>query len=146
MKKKVTSTKKTTSRVKRSSTSQPVIFRRVLIISACVLLVVIGISTTKNNSVTRAVAGTSIARGLFMQATIQMPNIPGAAAYNLYYKETEEKDFTNAVRNISPNVPNYTVSYLKKGTSYQYRLSAIDKDGQEFLFSETRPVTDLQPM
>jgi len=151
MKKKTTRTnaKKTTRRtVKRTApTTQPVLFQRIVIISAaCIALFAALLVTTHKQTVIQSVAGTSIARGLFMQTTVTMPTTPGAVSYNIYYKQTNETKFTNAVRKVSPSIRTYTISYLKKGTAYQYRVSALGTDGKEYGWSEIKTLTNLQPM
>ncbi len=85
-------------------------------------------------------------QGLFDQATVSLPPVPNAASYNIYYRQVGEQSFSNAVRNIQPSVTTYTISYLKKGVNYEYQYSAVDKNGKEFLFSDLKPLTDLQPM
>ncbi|HSX10080.1 MAG TPA: hypothetical protein VLF93_08055, partial [Candidatus Saccharimonadales bacterium] len=144
MKKKIApkkaTTKKTVKRTSPRSTrsandGQTLLFRRIVIISACLILVV-GVVATFNRGATRqAVAGMSIMAGLYDQATIQLPTVPNAASYNIYYGPSGEATFSNAVRNIPPNVSNYTISDLKKGVTYNYMYAAVDKNGREFLFS-----------
>lgn len=144
MKKKV-APKQAAKRTSQGS-HQPIFFRRIVIISACLILVVAGVITINRHSVSRAVAGVSISRGLFMQSTIQLPTNPDAASYNIYYKRDREKDFTNAARNILPTVSTYTISYLKKGAVYQYRIATVNSKGKEVSFSEVKQITNLQPM
>lgn len=145
MKKTAPKTKKTTKRIsKPAPTSHTIVFRRIIVIAACVV-VAFGLFLNRQD-VSRAVAGTSIARGLYMQATVPMPQLTNAVSYNIYYKQTNEHTFTNSVRSISPKVSTYTISYLKKGTDYEYRVAAVDNTGKEFLFTDPRPLTDLQPM
>ena len=65
------SVKRTTPR--SSARSQTLLFRRIVIISACLVLV-IGIAATVNKgAASQAVAGASIARGLFVQASVSIP-------------------------------------------------------------------------
>jgi hypothetical protein len=150
MKKKITrTTAKTTRKATRKATSggQSVLFQRIVIISACLTLFLVGVVFVNKRAVTQSVAGTSIMNGLFMQATIALPHdIPQAAEYNIYYRQVGEKTFSNAVRNVPVNIGSYTISKLKKGASYEYRFAALDQRGEEFAFSETLPLTDLQPM
>jgi len=84
--------------------------------------------------------------GLFNQATVSLPPVPNAASYNIYYRQTGEQTFTNAVRNIPLSVHNYTISDLKKGVNYEYQISAVNSDGKEIYFSDIKPITDLQSM
>jgi hypothetical protein len=145
MKKTAAKPKKTTRRVNQSSpTTHTVVFQRVIVIASSIVIAVC--LFINRQEVSRAVAGTSVTQGLYMQSTVEMPTLPSAASYNIYYKQTGEATFTNSVRDISPKVPNYRISYLKKGVSYEYRFAAVDNTGKEFLFSETKPLTDLQSM
>ena len=84
--------------------------------------------------------------GLFDQATVSLPPVPNAAAYNIYYGQEGTDTFTNAVRDIPPNISQYTLSYLKKGVKYDYRVAALDQNDKEFYFSPTEPLTNLQGM
>ncbi len=148
---KKTVTKKTVKRTTprsshASSSNQTLIFRRIVIISACLVLFV-GVTATFNRSSVRgAVDGMSVMAGLYDQSTVTLPIVPGAVSYNIYYGQTGEQTFSNAVRNIPSTIHSYTISDLKKGVNYDYRYAAIDKNGREFLFSEVKPITDLQPM
>ncbi len=71
----------------------------------------------------------------FAKGTITWQNVPGAVFYNVYYKETKEKNFTNAVRKLPNTSKSYTITFLKKGVSYQYKVTALDTSGKEFYFS-----------
>ena len=147
-----TAPKKTVKRTAPRSkiTGEPIFFQRIIIISACLLLVVGVIATINRNAVTQAVAGVSITKGFFAQATIALPKISGAVSYNIYYKEvnSSEKDmhFPHAVRKIPANVSSYTISYLKKNKQYEYRISAIDASGKEFWWSSVKTMTNITSM
>jgi hypothetical protein len=147
-KKKTVHAAKTTRRsVKHTATpKQTVLFRRIVIISACLVLVTVTAVLLNKQQVEQSVAGASIMNGLYMQATVTMPQISDASAYNIYYKEDKDKDFVNSVRNVPTTVPTYTISHLKKGVNYQYRFAALDSSGKEFIFSEILPLTNLQSM
>ncbi len=153
MKRKVARSRKVTRRVKRSSASRrsstqiPFIrYQRIIVLSACVLLVVLAFATLNRGSITRSVAGVSIARRLFSQATVLVPQVNSAASYNIYYKQKSEASFTNAVRNVPTSTTTYTISYLKKGASYQYAISAVDANGKEFWWSSLKPLPNIKPM
>lgn len=147
MKKKTVHTKSSGKSTRRSSSpKQTVFFRRILIITTCLVLAVIGINLIDKSSLGRAVAGTSIMRGMFVQGTVSMPTLKEANTYNIYYKEAGAKEFINAARGISPNTTTYTISYLKKNVNYQYRFAAVDGSGREILFSEILPLTNIEPM
>jgi len=125
----------------------PVTFRRVIYFTACLLLVVAGtLLVQSNGNVTQAVAGVSIARGVFSQVTINLPHVEGAVSYNIYYKEVTDGKFINAVRNVSASTTTYTISYLKHGKQYHYKISALDKSGKEFWWSKVTLFTNLQSM
>jgi hypothetical protein len=139
--------KRTIPRTSHSSSSnQTLLFRRIVIISACLVLFVGVTATFNRGSVRQAVDGMSVMAGLYNQTTITLPSVPNAVSYNIYYGQAGEQGFTNAVRNIPSTIHSYTISDLKKGVSYTYRYAAVDKSGKEFLFSEVKPITDLQPM
>ncbi len=149
---KKTAPKKTVARktVKRTiprskEHSHTLFFRRIVIISACLILVA-GIGATFNRgAASQAVAGASITRGLFVQTTVTIPTVTNATSYNIYYKQFGEQKFTNAVRNIPPSVHGYTISYLKKGVAYQYRIAAI-LNGKEVSFTPVKTLTNLHSM
>ena len=145
-----TSTRKTVKRTiprsHASSSNQTLVFRRIVIISACLVMVVGIFATFNRGAASQAVAGASITQGLFNQATISLPSIPNATGYNIYYKQSGASQFSsNAVRNIPPSVHSYLVSYLKKGVTYQYTEAAI-VDGKEVDFTPVTTITDLQSM
>ncbi len=139
------SVKRTIPRSHTSRSNQTILIRRIVIFSAC-LVMVIGIAATFNRgSASQAVAGAAITRGLFNQTTIWIPSVPNATGYNIYYKQQGEQKFTNAVRNIPVNVHQYTVSYLKRGVTYQYTEAAI-VGGKEVNFTPITTITNLQSM
>jgi hypothetical protein len=155
MKKKIISSKKSADSLKRStpkksrsSQDSSVFVQRIVIITSClVIAVVAGLFTnTHKPAISQSVAGLSIAKGLFSQATIDMPEVDGAVSFNIYYKKASENVYNNAVRNISPDVKAYTISYLKSGTDYDHRIVAVDAKGKEFWFSPSRPILEIQPM
>jgi hypothetical protein len=130
----------------KKSTEQSLFFRRIVIISACLVLFV-GIAAILNKgAASQAVAGMSIMQGLFDQATVPIPSVPNAVSYNIYYGQSGVPGFSNAVRHIPSNVTSYTISYLKKDVDYDYRIAAVDKNGKEFLFTAVDPLINLQPM
>lgn len=137
--------KKTTPRSRSRSQNQSIVFRRIVIISACIVMVFGLVATFNHGGASRAVAGARITRGLFNQATIALPSIPTATGYNIYYKQQDEPQFTNAVRNIPVSVHQYTISYLKKGVTYEYTEAAI-VDGKEINFTPVTTLTNLTSM
>lgn len=142
-----TATKKTVKRTApRSSKSETILFRRIVIISACLVLVIVGFVNANRHSITQAVAGVSIMQGLFNQATVTLPSVPDAASYNIYYRQQGEASFTNAVRNIPVSVDSYTISDLKKGATYEYQVSAENSGGKEIYFSDIKTLTNVSPM
>lgn len=155
MKKKIKSVKKTAAKktVKRATRTAsknqvmlfPFSFRRVILVTTCIAIFafVFILSTGKGR---QDVAGISITRGLFNQATIAIPHVDNAQYYNLYYKKDSEPTYKNAVRAIQPTVTAYTVSFLTKGANYTYKISAVDASGAEFSWTEEKPITNLQSM
>jgi hypothetical protein len=152
MKKKTTTktaaTKTTRKATKKTSSgSQTILIHRIFIVSAVLTLFVVGAFWFNKPAVTQSVLGTSIMKGTYQKATIKVPaDIPAASSYVLYYKLASEEEFTNSVKDISPTAGFHTVEYLKKGEEYVYRFAAVDEVNREILFSETRPITNLEPM
>ena len=145
---KKTISRKSNRRVpKRSSSNQHIIlFRRVFLITSALVLFLFVSADVSKRGVTQAVAGISVARGLFNQATVSLPNVEGVVTYNIYYKRTSDSEFGYAVRNISGDLSSYTISYLKKGEEYEYKVSAADKTGKEFFFTESQALSNLESM
>jgi hypothetical protein len=127
-------------------TGVPVFFRRFIIITPIVLFVIGLVSVLVQKPMTQEVAGISVFRGMFGQASVDLPNIPQAVSYNVYYKPENMNAFTNAARDIPTTATTYLISYLKKDTAYQYRISAVDNTGAEFWFSPVLPLTNIQSM
>jgi hypothetical protein len=149
--KKKTTVKSTASKATRKTTrktgGQTVLIHRIFIVSACLALFVVAAVFVNKPAVTQSVLGTSIMKGSYAQATVEVPaDVPNAASYILYYKLASEEEFTNSVRNISPQAGTYTISHLKKGENYVYRFAAVDDTNAEVLFSETLPLKNIEPM
>lgn len=83
-------------------------------------------------------AEASVLGTFFSQTTIVLPNVPGAVSFNIYYKETSAKTFNHASRGISPSDKTHKIRFLKKNVKYQYKISALDANGQEFWWSTIR--------
>ena len=155
--------KKRTSRVKRSAArkttrsssrrvSQPTIvlpfsFRRIILVTTCIVIVLVAVFSHRG-IVTQSVAGLSIARGMFDQQTIDLPQVHAAdvVAYNVYYKEKTEMSYTHAVRKIPTTAKQYTISYLKKNKEYQYIISGLNASGKETWWSDTKTFFSYQAM
>lgn len=121
----------------------------VIYVGSCValfVLVSLVVALSHRRALTQTVAGISIAKGFFAQATIPLPSIPGASAYNIYYWDQVHPGAVNAVRNISSNISSYTISYLKKNTQYEYKISAIDWTDNEFWWSPVSDVANIVSM
>lgn len=151
MKKKAVKSKKisrTIPKTRKYSTSTPsvITLRRIIFITACVTVFAFAFVITNKHAVTQSVAGMSIARGLFDQATVQLPNVPGASTYNIYYKAASDSTFDHAVSNIPAIEKSYTISYLKKNTIYEYKIYAADKTGSEFWWSPVSTLTNIESM
>lgn len=150
MKKKTAKVKKPLRRVKktlkRSRPQSSGSFYRIVILTACLLLFIVGAVIANRRSIMRSVAGASIVRGLYVQTVVTLPKVPEAVTFNIYYKQASDSTYSNAVRDIPANVTNYTISYLKKGVNYQYKISAADSTGREFWWSDNNTFSVLQPM
>jgi len=124
----------------------PFSFRRIILVTTGLVLFVFGFALLNKPAVNKAVAGTTIMRGMYAQTTISVPHVEGAVAYNVYYKQSSDKNYTNAVRKIPTNIATYTISYLKKNAVYEYKISALNPAGREFWWSQTQTFTALQAM
>lgn len=132
--------KRTTRRAVEPAFLLPFTFRRIVLITTAVALFLVVGTLFKQEGGRQAVAGISITRGLFDQANVTIPDVTGASSYNIYFKKTSEADFNNAVRGIGTDLHQYTISYLTKGASYEYKIAARDANGEEFWFSEIKPL------
>ena len=148
---KKTATRRTSS--KSSRVAQPTVvlpfsFRRIILVTTCLVLFVFLAAMSHRGIITQSVAGMSIARGMFDQQTIDMPQIhPGdVVAYNIYYKETTEKTYTHAVRKLPTSLTKYTISYLKKNKEYQYVIAGLNGAGKEIWWSEIKTFFSYQAM
>lgn len=118
----------------------------IIITSSLVIGIFIVFLFANKRTIAQSVAGTSVMRGLYNQAIIPLPQVDGAVSYDIYYKSSSDTAFINAVRDIPANQKSYIISYLKRGTDYQYEISAVNGIGSEFWFSEIQPMTNLKPM
>lgn len=145
-KKAAASVKKTVPKKSRTSQSAVISYQRIVIFSAIALAVVATVLITHKSTVSQSVAGLSVTRGLYAQATVELPVVDGAVSYNIYYKKASDNTYDHAVRDIPVGVTSYTISYLVKGTDYDHRIVAVDANGSEFWFSPTRPLLGIEGM
>lgn len=68
----------------------------------------------------------------------------GASSYNIYFKEAKAKSYNHAVVQLPSSSTSYTVSYLKRGVTYKYKVSAVDWSGKEFWWSNEKWMTNYQ--
>ncbi len=154
MKKKIPAPKKatvrkSTSHSRRSSASSPIEFsfiRRIIVVGGLSVILLAVIFVPGKQSVRQEVAGISIARPLFSQGTVSWSSVTGAIAYNIYYKQTSDMTFKYAVRRIPSSSTSYTITHLKKGETYQYKISAIAPSGREFWWSEVKTLDNITSM
>lgn len=153
MKKKIVSAKRKAPTIKRTApkktrgSQQGVItVQRIVIFSACVVLALVGVISLNKPAINQSVAGASVARGLFVQSTVDLPEVEGAVSYNIYYKKTGAESYDSAVRNVPVSASSYIISHLKKGVSYDYQIAAVDAQGEEFWFSLSKQLTDFESM
>jgi hypothetical protein len=145
-----TTPKRTTRRTVHKSAEHvlflPFSFRRIILVSTCLVLFLLAFVVFKKEPLSQSVAGMSITRGLFGQATVTIKPVDNAVAYNIYYKQITDSKYIHAVRHIPTNVTTYTISYLKKDKQYQYKISALDASGKEFWWSDLQTFTATQSM
>ena len=143
---KTAKSKRRVSKPRRSrSKNSSFTFQRLVIFTTCLLLV-LGVFSLKKNSITQSVAGISVMKGLFSQVEVAWDPIDGATSYNLYYKQKDDQEFTNSVRNIPADITQYLISYLVKGKEYEYKLAAVGSNGQEFFWTVAYELSEPESM
>lgn len=124
----------------------PFSFRRIILVTTAIALFIGVVVIFNKPAVTQSVAGISIARGLFAQARVDLPKVEGAVSYNIYYKKQSAGEYSNVARDIPASNVSYTISYLKKGEDYHYKVAAVNASGAEFYFSDEQTLTNIEPM
>lgn len=146
MKKRVLKPKRRVAKPSRArSKNSSFTFQRIVVFTAC-LIIVFAVILANKNKITQSVAGISITRGLFSQVQVGWNPVDGATSYNLYYKQKDDREFTNSVRNIPADITEYTVSYLTKGKEYDYKLAAVGANGEEFFWTVAEEFSDPESM
>lgn len=155
MKKRTRSTRRSTASKSTRRTSRqaaehvlllPFSFRRIVLVTTAIALFLGVVVLLNKDQVTKSVAGISVARGLFAQARVDLPKIEDAVSYNVYYKETSAGEYTNVAREIPATSATYTISYLKKGEEYRYKVAAVNGSGAEFFWTDDTDLTNIEPM
>lgn len=83
---------------------------------------------------------------MFSQGKIKKQSVLGAKAYNVYYKESQEKNYTHSVRLLPSNFSDYTINFLKTGIKYIYTMTAVNDQGKEFWQSNPKVLlTTISP-
>jgi len=67
----------------------------------------------------------------YSKGTVNLSKVANITCYNIYYKESAEKKYTHAVRCLPDTSASYTIQSLKRGVTYKYNVSTIDKSGNE---------------
>lgn len=119
---------------------------RIMVIGSSLVVALVAFVLLNKSTVRQSVQGVSIMKGLFAEATVQLPQIPGATSYNIYYDVESATGFSQSVPTININNTSYTVQYLKKGETYKYKITAVDSHGEEFWFSPVYTMTNLVQM
>lgn len=134
--KKKTVQKSVSHKVARSTKSTKSNTTKYLLVLAAILFVLFIFPPTK-----RPAASVLARTGLFYgSATVTWPAVETAKSYNIYYRKSpnnnnQDADFNYAVRNIPAGTTSYTITHLKRGWTYQYKISAVDASGKEFLWT-----------
>ncbi|HSX40186.1 MAG TPA: fibronectin type III domain-containing protein [Candidatus Saccharimonadales bacterium] len=105
-------------------------------------VLVIGVVGVFYNPKTASVLGASTVA--FRQGDTSWNAIPGAAAYNIYYKAAADRAFIHSVPRLPASITSYTIGYLKKGVQYQYIVTALDSSGKEFWSSGVKWMTNYR--
>lgn len=111
-----------------------------------VLVLLVGFALVERHSLLRALTGTGMFNGMYVQSTITLPHVADASSYNIYYSPASNGSFPYSVRNISNDTSSYTISYLRKDIVYQYKISALNKTGKEIWWSKVGSLSDVHPM
>ncbi len=86
----------------------------------------------------------SASKEVFYQAKVSWKSVPNTTAYNIYYRESNQKQYTHAARNLPASVTSYTIGFLKKGRTYYYAVAAIDASAKQiWLSNPQRLITTL---
>jgi hypothetical protein len=138
--------KKTAHKATAAKASRPVKTERVnltkpLLILAAALLILFMIPATKL-PLANLLAQTGLFHG---SAPVTWPAVKGAVSYNIYYKRVGSisgDNFSFAVRNIPASATSYTITGLKRGKSYEYKVSAVNAAGEEYLWTSLEKTPD----
>lgn len=141
-----TSSRSTSSRATVVSFYPVVTVRRFIVVGGLAALFLVLFVFPQRQAVIQSVAGASIARPLFAEGTVSWSPVNGAQTYNVYYRKAGEATFEHAVRQVPNNSTSYTISYLRKGVKYEYRVSAADSKGEEFWWSDIQTIMQIAPM
>jgi hypothetical protein len=140
---KSTAHKSVTKPVRKSTQSAHPQLKKLLLILAAVLLILFVLPSTKPT-----MANLLAQSGLFKgSALVTWPKVEGAVSYNIYYKRVGSRtgdNYTHAVRSIPANMTSYTITGLKRGKTYEYKISAVDASGKEFLWSTFEPTSEAK--
>jgi len=127
--------------VHRSAKTANPHLKKLLLILATVLLILFTLPPTKQ-SMAYMLAQTGLFKG---SAVVTWPKVEGAAYYNIYYKRVGSRtgdNYAYAVRNIPADATSYTITGLKRGKTYEYKISAVNASGKEFLWSTFEPAPE----
>ncbi len=119
--------KSVSSRPRKSS---PLMWRRWFIVILPIVILIAAITVIRRSPSTQTVLG--VTTSAFREEIVKWNSVPNATGYNIYYKEKSDKDYTNAVRNLSVSTTSYTINFLKKNVDYQYYITAYDSSEKEF--------------
>lgn len=139
-------TRRTTSRASEQLLMLPFSFRRVIFITTAIALFLGVVVYFNKSDINKAVAGMSITQGLYAQARVELPKVDGAVSYNVYFKQKSSGTYANVARDIPANLSAYTISYLKKGEAYQYKIAAVNASGAEFYWTDESDLTNIESM
>jgi hypothetical protein len=117
--------------------------KKLLLTLAAILLLLFILPATRQ-PMANLLAQTGLFKG---NATVTWQKVEGAKSYNIYYKRVGSHigdNYNNAVRNIPADQTSYTISGLKKGKTYEYKISAINENGEEFMWTTFQPTATAQ--
>ena len=119
---------------------------RSLLFLLLIVLLIGGVAFVERRPLVQAMAGTGMLKGMYTEGNVPLPHISGANSYNIYYSPASNNSFPYSVRGIPSSMSSYTVSYLRKNTPYQYKISALNKAGKEIWWSKASSLSDVHAM
>lgn len=82
----------------------------------------------------------------YHQATVSWFGVTDARSYNIYFREPQSSAYAHAVPNLPSSYRRYTLTYLRPGVAYLYRVAAVKWDGKEYWVDREKELLGIGPM